>query len=133
MAAAVEKVRSTGAAGAGEQGRLRDLVEAAARQTLEAQGRCACPQAHEDREALIETVVRRTLEEEGRWACRLPDDGRLAFSEPEAAAMLSMNPWQLRDERLRGRITASKIAGRKIRYTKQDLLDYLAAARVNEA
>jgi len=34
---------------------------------------------------------------------------RLAFSEPEAARLLSMQPHQLRDERLRGRLGASGI------------------------
>jgi hypothetical protein len=50
---------------------------------------------------------------------------RLCYSEPEAAAMLGLEPHQLRDERLRGRIKASSIVCRRIRYTRQDLMEYL--------
>jgi len=50
---------------------------------------------------------------------------RLCYSEPEAAAMLGLEPHQLRDERLRGRIKASSIVCRRIRYTRADLMDYL--------
>jgi hypothetical protein len=56
-------------------------------------------------------------------------DGRIAYSEPEAAALIGLKPTQLRDERLRGRIGASSIVGRRIRYTKQDLLQYLGERR----
>ena len=58
---------------------------------------------------------------------------RLAWSEPEAARLLGLNPHQLRDERRRGRIAASEIVGGRIRYTRADLLAYLAAGRVNDA
>lgn len=51
---------------------------------------------------------------------------RLAFSEQEAARLLSMESHQLRDERLRGRIAASQIVGRRIRYRREDLIAYLA-------
>ena len=50
----------------------------------------------------------------------LPD--KLAFTEAEAARLLSLNTHQLRDERLRGRITASKIVGNRIAYRREDLL-----------
>jgi hypothetical protein len=56
-------------------------------------------------------------------------DRRLAFGEGEGARLLSLHAHQLRDERLRGRIKASIGPGRRILYTKQDLLDYLAARR----
>ena len=52
---------------------------------------------------------------------------RLCYSEPEAAAMLGLEPHQLRDERLRGRIKASSIVCRRIRYTRQDLMEYLSS------
>ncbi len=55
---------------------------------------------------------------------------RLAFNEPEAARLLSLEPHQLRDERLRGRISASSIVGRRVRYQRKDLLDYLDKRRV---
>ncbi len=54
---------------------------------------------------------------------------RLAFSEPVAARMLELEPHQLRDERLRGRIAASQIVGRRIRYLREDLIGYLARHR----
>lgn len=56
---------------------------------------------------------------------------RLCWSEAEAAAMLGLEPHQLRDERLRGRIAASSIVGRRVRYTREDLVGYLAARRVD--
>ncbi len=84
-----------------------------------------------DAEALrpvIEAIVAETL-------ARLADDNArfgevLAFDEPKAAGLLSLEPHQLRDERLRGRITASQIVGRRIRYQKHDLLAYLARNRI---
>jgi hypothetical protein len=54
---------------------------------------------------------------------------KLAISESEAARLLSLQPHQLRDERLRGRIAASKIVGRRIRYERAELLRYLAERR----
>ena len=54
---------------------------------------------------------------------------RLAFSEQEAARLLSLESHQLRDERLRGRIAASQIVGRRIRYRREDLIGYLARHR----
>jgi hypothetical protein len=55
--------------------------------------------------------------------------GKLAFTEPEAAALLSLAPHQLRDARLRGEITASVGPGRRILYQRQNLLDYLTSRR----
>jgi Helix-turn-helix domain len=54
---------------------------------------------------------------------------KLAYSESEAARLLSLHSHQLRDERRRGRIKASTGPGRKVLYAKQDLLNYLAARR----
>jgi hypothetical protein len=54
---------------------------------------------------------------------------RLCYTEAEAAALLGLNEHQLRDERLRGRIGASSIVGRRIRYTREDLVRYLAERR----
>jgi hypothetical protein len=54
---------------------------------------------------------------------------RLAYGEGEAAELLGLQRHQLRDERLRGRISCSKIVGRQIRYTREDLLAYLARER----
>ena len=76
---------------------------------------------------IIAATVAATLAQLHDDAARIGD--RLAFDEPEAARMLSLEPHQLRDERLRGRIAASAIVGRRIRYQRQDLLDYLTARR----
>lgn len=54
---------------------------------------------------------------------------RLAFSEDEAAKLLAMKPHQLRDERYRGRIGASHVVKDGIRYTREDLRQYLALRR----
>ena len=54
---------------------------------------------------------------------------RLCYSEEEAAAMLGLEKTQLRDERYRGRIKASSIVCRRIRYTQADLMEYLLSRR----
>jgi len=71
---------------------------------------------------LIEAVVAECL-------AQLPvADDRIAYSEPEAAQMLGVKSTTLRDERLRGRVEASKV-GRKVRYTRAQLLAYLASRK----
>jgi hypothetical protein len=77
---------------------------------------------------LIEQVVTEVLARLDAAQVRLPD--RLAYSEPEAARLLGLAPHQLRDERLRGRITASQLTGRRIRYTRDDLVTYLMGRRI---
>lgn len=76
---------------------------------------------------VIEATVAETLSRMADDEVRMGD--RLAFDEPTAARMLSLEPHQLRDERLRGRVTASQIVGRRIRYVRGDLLAYLARHR----
>jgi hypothetical protein len=51
--------------------------------------------------------------------------GRMAYSEQEAARLLGLNAHQLRDERCRGRVVASKIVGGRVRYTPEALRAYL--------
>ena len=62
-------------------------------------------------------------------AQRETDDGkfgnRLAYTEPEAAALLGIRPYVLRDCRLRGEIAGSKI-GKRIFYSRDQLLELLA-------
>jgi hypothetical protein len=77
-------------------------------------------------ELVVAEVLARCREDEARLA------DRLAYSEEEAARLLGLETHQLRDERLRGRIAASQIVGRRIRYTREDLLGYLAGRRLNE-
>jgi hypothetical protein len=77
---------------------------------------------------LVERIVAEALSRLESEPARF-DGSRLAYSEPEAAALLSLAPHQLRDERRRGRIKASVGPGRKVLYAKQDLLDYLMSRR----
>lgn len=79
-------------------------------------------------QALVAEIVRVTLAELDAARRAVPDD-RLAFSEAEAARLLGLNTHQLRDERLRGRIAASSIVGRRVRYLADDLRSYLMQNR----
>jgi hypothetical protein len=79
---------------------------------------------------LVELVVSEVLARVRADEARLAD--RLAYSEEEASRLLGLETHQLRDERLRGNIAASQIVGRRIRYTRDDLLRYLAARRLND-
>src|SRR5262249_37287189 len=78
-------------------------------------------------EPLIRRVVEETLARLEEDRARLGD--RLAYSEAEAAALLALEPHQLRDERRRGRVTASVGPGRKILYSRGDLTRYLLSPR----
>lgn len=51
-------------------------------------------------------------------------DGRLAFHEAEAAALLGLQRHVLRDARLRGEVMASRI-GKRVVYTREELLRLL--------
>jgi hypothetical protein len=77
---------------------------------------------------LISEIVELTLERLDQARATLPAD-RLAYSEAEAAALLGLEQHVLRDERLRGRIQASQVVGRRIRYTREDLISYLSGRR----
>jgi hypothetical protein len=79
---------------------------------------------------LIESIVAETLARLEAGRAHL--DGKLAYSEPEAARLLGLQPHQLRDERLRGRIQASQIVGRRIRYLREDLTAYLLGRRCGQ-
>jgi hypothetical protein len=78
---------------------------------------------------LVQAVVAEVVAALEKDRARIGD--RLAYSEQEAARLLGLEPHVLRDERLRGRISASQVVGRRIRYTRDDLLAYLAARRTN--
>jgi hypothetical protein len=80
---------------------------------------------------LIRQVVEQTLAALEGDRARLGD--KLCYSEEEAADLLVLEPHVLRDERRRGRITASRIVGRRLRYLRQDLLDYLLSRRTDVA
>jgi hypothetical protein len=79
-----------------------------------------------DLEPLIRKIVGEAVAELKRDEQYL---GKVAFTEREAAGLLSMEPWQLRDERRDGRITASVGRGGRILYSREDLLAYLRNRR----
>jgi Helix-turn-helix domain len=64
---------------------------------------------------------------------RVKLDAKLAYSEQEAARLLGVGVHVLADERRRGRIAASQIVGKRIRYTPDDLSNYLASRRTSAA
>lgn len=76
---------------------------------------------------MVKQIVATVLAELDGDESKLGD--RIAFSEPEAAALIGLKPHQLRDERLRGRIGASCVVKRGIRYLRSDLMTYLARER----
>jgi hypothetical protein len=78
---------------------------------------------------LIASIVRETITALEADRAQIGGD-RFCWSEPEAAGLLGLREHQLRDERRRGRIAASGIVGRRIRYTRDNLLEYLARRRI---
>ena len=74
---------------------------------------------------LITTIVTEVLNSTHQIG--LPDD-RIAYTEPEAAAMLGVRPHVLRDARLRGEIEAST-CGKRIVYTLEALRAFLVRNR----
>ncbi len=78
-------------------------------------------------EPIIRRVVAETITALEKDRAVLGD--QLAYSEPEAARLLSLHVHQLRDERRRGRIAASVGPGRKTLYCRADLINYLAGRR----
>lgn len=83
-----------------------------------------------DLKPLVEAIVATALLSLAKDQATIGD--RLAIPEAEAARLLSLQQHQLRDERRRGRIAASRIVNRRIRYSRQDLLEYLTRNRINE-
>lgn len=81
---------------------------------------------------IIEAVVAEVLVRLEERLAALGQDDRLCYSEEEAAGLLGLEPHVLRDERRRGRIGASQIVGRRVRYTRADLVAYLTARRVGD-
>lgn len=71
---------------------------------------------------LIREITRQVLAETNAMGI---EPTRLAWTEEEAAPMLSLQTHQLRDERLRGRIKYSRGPRNRVLYTRQNLLDYL--------
>lgn len=82
-----------------------------------------------DDDSLAELVRRVVLATIAEMEQRRGPGDRLAYTEEEAAALIGMKRHALRDERLRGRIQAAMVAGKRPRYTLADLTDYLSAGR----
>ena len=72
---------------------------------------------------LVQEVVRAVMDELTEIHHLI--HGKLAITEEQAAELLDLNPWQLRDLRLAGKIGFTRIVGNRVRYTVPDLLDYL--------
>jgi hypothetical protein len=81
--------------------------------------------------AALEPLIRQTVEATIARLDELrgPLGDKLAFDESEAARLLSLEPHQLRDERRRGRVQASVVVNRGIRYLRSDLMAYLLRNR----
>ena len=75
---------------------------------------------------VIEQAVAETISRLEATQAKFSD--QLAYTEPEAAALLSVQPHVLRDLRLAGEIEASKV-GRRIVYMRKHLIDYLERNR----
>lgn len=76
-----------------------------------------------DLRPLIKLVVAEVLEAIG--ADKAQGDDKAFLSEQEAARFIGVKVHSLRDARLRGDVDAYQIVGRRIRYRKQDLIDYV--------
>jgi hypothetical protein len=72
---------------------------------------------------IVQEVVRLVIEELAGMNQLV--HGKLALTEPHAAELIELHPWQLRDMRLDEKIGYSRIVGNKVRYSVADLLDYL--------
>ena len=76
---------------------------------------------------LVERVVEQTVTR--LMAEHAQANGRIAFTEAEAATLVGVPRHSLRDARLRGEINASRI-GRRIIYSREELLAYVGRNRV---
>ena len=85
----------------------------------------------EELRPVIEEVVAETMAK--LEARRDLVNGKLAFSEYEAAQLISLTERQLADERRRGRIKASAVVGRRIRYLRSDLIAYMLSRRTGDS
>lgn len=72
---------------------------------------------------IVQEVVRAVMDE--LTSMNQLVHGKLAITEEQAAELLDLNPWQLRDLRLSGKIGFTRIVGNRVRYALPDLLDYL--------
>ena len=79
-----------------------------------------------DLRPLIEQIVTEVVKQVEEVSSRHGE--RIAYTEPEAAALLGVAPHVLRDCRLRGEVEGSK-CGKRIVYRREDLFTLLEANR----
>jgi Helix-turn-helix domain len=79
-----------------------------------------------DAEALRPLIAQIVAEVLGQLGTSGQGDDRIALLEPDAARLLSLQPHQLRDLRLAGKIKATKGPRGRALYRREDLLAYLA-------
>jgi hypothetical protein len=77
---------------------------------------------------LIEGVVSEVLRQLQAEQEKL--NSRLAYNEQEAAELLGLKPYQLRDLRLAGKIAAVKPTKKAALYRREDLIAFLARGQV---
>jgi hypothetical protein len=77
---------------------------------------------------LVQLAVAEALDRLEEQRAKL--QGRLAFTEPEAAVLLGVKPHVLRDCRRRGELQGAKV-GSRIVYTQADLLEFLERQKEN--
>ena len=78
---------------------------------------------------LIDTIVAAAIEQIQEQRAMLAD--RLAYPEPEAAALLGMESYVLRDARLRGELVGSRV-GKRVLYARAELLRFLDKRRIEK-
>jgi hypothetical protein len=78
-------------------------------------------------EPVIRQVITAVLDELRADEAKV--DGRIGYTEPEAAALLGIERHALRDCRLRGEIEASKV-GKRIVYERHELMAFLRRQRI---
>ena len=78
----------------------------------------------DDLRPLVQAIVDETIEALEQAEAKLPAN-RLAYPEPEAAALLGVATHALRDARLRGEINATRL-GKRMLYQRTELLTFLA-------
>jgi hypothetical protein len=81
----------------------------------------------EELRPLVEQIVAEVLR-----MLPAPADNRIAYTEPEAAAMLGLPRHVLRDCRLRGEITGRRV-GKRVIYGRQVLMSFLASEAERDA
>ena len=75
---------------------------------------------------IVELVVSEVMERVEADRAKL--DGRLALTEPEAAALIGVQPHVLGDARRRGEIAGSRV-GKRVVYERAQLLAFLQRNR----